>query len=127
MADFITITPQPIVLASTAAVLTFNQALWQATEVSPYDALDVQFGILALSAGSLQLKLRTGMTTEIEDASWVDVPGLDTGLVSAAPDWPLKSTTAGSSGLLKFVRWQAIFSVEATAVFWIRGMARRFA
>jgi hypothetical protein len=128
MADFITPTPQPIVLASNASVLIFNQPLWQATDVSPYDALDVQFGVLALTAGNLTLKLRTGMTTEIEDASWVDVPNLSVTVISSeAPSWPLVSTEAGSSKLLRFVRWRAEFTLEATGVFWIRGMARRFA
>jgi hypothetical protein len=66
------------------------------------------------------------MTTEVEDASWVDVQGLVASVVSTVtPQWPLVSTESASSGL-RYVRWQANFTTAATDALWSRGTGRRF-
>jgi len=121
MADILTLTAQPI-RYPTASGVGF-QPIYLATDISSYDFLDMEAGIVGVEGPvtGFTLELWTGMQNQTDDG-WVSVGALVTG--TTANTWT-KANFPNS--LLRFVRWKVTVITAGTAVtFFCRGMARRY-
>lgn len=140
MADFITLTPLPITIQSQRKGQV-TQPPWTVVNVSGYDILDLELGMLFLT-GKVTAKvfIDTSMQNQndspdsgISEGSWQiagQFPNEIAGSPNAlpTPQWQTLNIASGthSQCLLKFVRWRIDMSQPGTATFFIRGLARRW-
>ena len=132
MGNFITLTPHPITI-SLASKGDAYQPLWTAVNVSAYDILDLELGVLFLNA---KLEAIVSIDTSMQNQSdrhgdWTtagEFPQRITGILNEVPkpQWQKLNIACGSSshGFLKFIRWRVNLSDSGTMTFFIRGLVR---
>lgn len=120
MADIITLTASP--QRVTAAGVPYFSNPWAARDVSAYDAIDVEFSVVAWespSSPSLTIRLLHGFQRETT-TDWI-----------ASSSVVLNSSTPSviqtlNWQLLRYMSWQVTAMSGATsAVLWIRGVIRQ--
>ena len=123
MADIIVVTPQPV--AITATVM---QDIRTAIDISAYDYLDLQVGLLSVGGtGTLTVNFFTAMQNVVDDGSWAS-GGVNCGNVTFTQADVNKwkgLRLPDSSILLKYLRYQLIPGTLTSATVMISGMARR--
>ena len=132
MGNFITFTPQPVTIQVTGKNDAY-QPLWTVIDVSGFDILDLELGVLFLSAKvTADIFIETSMQNQSGD-NWQiagQFPQRINGAPNAVPNpqWQKLNIASGqtSQGLLKFVRWRVRLSGAGTVTFFIRGIARRW-
>ena len=117
MARPITLTHQPIRVTATGF-----QPLYLAMDVSAFDILDIELGIVGLegTSPSVTVNVYTGMQNQVDDC-WLP---LSTFASQSTPDTYLKQSFQG--GFLKYVRWNVTALAGTAATFYIRGMGRSY-
>jgi hypothetical protein len=139
MAHFITLTPNPITF-QLADQLEACQPLWTVVDVSRYDILDLELGVLFLTSGStVHVCIETSMQNQVDsriargsEQGWL-VAGefrpvsSDKGEIPH-PQWQKLNISSGlnGNGILKFIRWRVRLTQPGTVTFFIRGLTRRW-
>ena len=126
MATAIALTAQPIVALSSSFT---SQNLWEALDVSNYDVLDLELGIVAASggtpSGSITVQLMTPMQRQVDNASWI-VPATNFANVSSGGSFPAWQIQTFEFGLLRYVRWKvSAFGGFTNLTLSIKGMGRK--
>jgi hypothetical protein len=139
MPAFITLTPHPLTV-SLPAKGHLTQPLWTAVDISRFDILDLELGVLFLSNKvSATVSVVTSMQNQFEGngngqggGDWLLAGEFVTPVVGQqnappTPQWQkLSISSQGREGpLLKYVRWRVDLSAAGTVTFFIRGLARR--
>ena len=137
MSAFITLTPHPLTI-TLAGKGSAVQPLWTVPDISRFDILDLELGMLFLSSEvSAVVQIETSMQNhsgaESPSTDWLvagQFPHPSVGRPNAPPNpqWQKLNFASGmsGSGLLKFVRWRLDLSAAGSATFFIRGIARRW-
>jgi hypothetical protein len=118
MATVFTLTPQPVRVTATG-----RQQLFLATDMSGYDALDVEVAcMIEGTSTNAQINLVTGMQIDVDDG-WVVTPSTFPAISGSGQQFA--KVTIGS-GMLQFIRWDVSSMGGASAItFFIRGIARQ--
>lgn len=119
MADEINFTPRPVRLSQTGF-----QPLDQAIDVSDYDELDLQLGIVALEgtgSPNATVEVWTSMQRESE-GGWSLVVAFSN--LSVPNSWEKKN----ADGLLRYARWKldTLGGTNPSVTFVLGGMARKW-
>ncbi len=134
MADIIDLTPSEPATVS----FTLNgagptlQNLWDAFDVSKYDVLDLELGIVNIGGtlGTVTIDLYTGMQIQTEDG-WVQVKNVTTGVSIWGTGLAVGAYVLASQslGFLRYIRWQVTTPLSAgqSVTFFIRGIGRTYA
>ncbi len=127
MADIIVVTPQPVAITT----VTVMQDIRTAIDISAYDYLDLQVGLLSVGVtGTLTVNFFTAMQNVVDDGSWAS-GGVNCGNVTFTQadvnKWKGLRLPATGSILLKYLRYQLVPGTLTSATVMISGMARRIA
>ncbi len=137
MGNFITLTPHPITIELPKRGQV-SQPLWTVVNISGYDILDLELGMLFLTAKvTAKVFIDTSMQNQSDSIGSGDggdwqiaghFPNEIVGSPNALPkpQWQKLNIASGftSQSLLKFVRWRVSLSEAGTATLFIRGLAR---
>jgi hypothetical protein len=140
MSSFITLTPHPITITLPGKG-SVAQPLWTVVDVSAFDILDLELGMLFVSPKvTANVVIETSMQNQSEspgsghgDGDWQVAGQFSQPIVGSpsappTPQWQRLNIASGvaGNGLLKFVRWHVSLSAAGTVTFFIRGIARRW-
>lgn len=129
MAEPFVITPSPIIVDSTPTSLGTAMVLdlRLAIDISRWDEIDIQFGLLSIGGVSgspvLRVDFMTSMTADQEDPSWDMFASAPDSLLytvaSGTPVWqvfplPTASGTGTGKPLLRYLRWRAWYTTAGT-------------
>jgi hypothetical protein len=133
MGHFVTLTPHPVTV-KLGAKGDSHQPLWAVVNVSGYDILDLELGVLFLSNRVVAIvDIDTSMQNQSDFISEWLTAGQFARVVGNAnqvptPQWQKLNIASGvsSQGFLKFIRWRVNLSAAGTVTFFIRGLVRRW-
>jgi hypothetical protein len=99
-----------------------KQPINQALDVSDYDEMDLELGVVALEGASPSVTIRilTSMHNDSDDASWL-IAG-----VFAAQTVPYSFAPLNLKNFFKYVRWEVSALSGNSATFGICGLLRRW-
>ncbi|MDP3275451.1 MAG: hypothetical protein Q8Q09_09675 [Deltaproteobacteria bacterium] len=128
MADVIVVTPQPLLI--TTGPTTIAQDIRTALDISNWDFLDLQVGLLSAgTSGTVVVNMFTSMQNLVDDSSWMS-GGINCGSASFTlptdiGKWKGLVLPASSSLLLRFLRYQIVLTTTTSASIMISGMGRK--
>jgi hypothetical protein len=138
MGHFITLTPHPVTINLPAKGNSY-QSLWTVIDISGYDILDLELGVLFLSSKVVaNFYIETSMQNQTDSAShgntagdWLVAGTFQQNILGNAnsvpnPQWQKLNIASGASsqGFLKYIRWRVNLNAAGTVTFFIRGIAR---
>lgn len=137
MGNFITLTPHPVTKHFTKNG-HISQPLWTVVDVSNFDILDLELGVLFLSSDmTIAFSIETSMQNQTDSAGsapddWIMAGEFPHSIIAQSnqipsPQWQkIHISAASSKGFLRFVRWRVDANAAGTVTFFIRGIARRW-
>lgn len=141
MGHFITLTPHPVTINLPSKGNSY-QPLWTVIDVSGYDILDLELGVLFLSGKvTANFYIETSMQNQTDSTSshgatagdWLVAGAFQQQIAGntnsvPAPQWQKLNIASGASSqsILKYIRWRVNLSAAGTVTFFIRGIARNW-
>ena len=122
MAAIIHITPAQPVVATPGTATYVRQPLSEATDVLPWDVLDLMAVCTHLVDGPATVGLSSGMQTQSEDG-WLDLAATEVAFDAVGDVKPIQL----DKGYYRFLRWYVKSAAKPPTVgFYITGVARRY-
>ena len=128
MPAIIQLTPaQPVTVTGPPGPAT-RQNLWNVVDVSGFDILVLELGIIAFSGPStpaVKVEIDTSMVND-DDAPWVITPS-NSGWTTTLSTSGYYAAARWNKGFLRYIRWN-VSTLDATQsiTFWIRGIATNY-
>jgi len=131
MGHFVTLTPHPVTINLPAKGNSY-QPLWTVIDISGYDILDLELGVLFLNGKvTANFYIETSMQNQT-DGDWLVAGAFQqiTGNANSLPNpqWQKLNIASGaaSQSILKYIRWRVSLNAPGTVTFFIRGIARNW-